>query len=387
MKIFIATTFLFVISTMSLPLVGQINRQLDIPARLQWDNANGYCGETSIQMIGLYFGNYISQNSCRTIAGGEVLVSVNEEAILNTLSFTYEAWDYTITSPQYQEYLIWMKKHIYRQHPVITTVYVAGMTDPDYDHIFCSTGFSAADTSTFQNTDELMYNDCYTPLTTRTFQSIWDTRSMLGNGVNYDYCIPRDVNFGCAVTGIKDVQNLTKPVHLSIDRWDEPNVTVGETAVMLNATINIDSLTIGEHYVLLRYNDYSMVPSSGFDPTTASSSISFTATGTTYSTTDTFMSNATVFYRCVKDNFTGINEPTSAENEINIYPNPSNGFITITSKENCSIDILNSLGQIMITQKIINPITTIDFKDLIKGVYTMRMTTQKNLVAKKFVVQ
>ena len=28
--------------------------ELDIPARLQWDNANGYCGEASIQSIGTY---------------------------------------------------------------------------------------------------------------------------------------------------------------------------------------------------------------------------------------------------------------------------------------------------------------------------------------------
>lgn len=28
---------------------------LDIPPRLQWDNGNGYCGETSLQSIGIFF--------------------------------------------------------------------------------------------------------------------------------------------------------------------------------------------------------------------------------------------------------------------------------------------------------------------------------------------
>ncbi len=27
---------------------------LDIPARLQWENGNGYCGETAIQAFGMY---------------------------------------------------------------------------------------------------------------------------------------------------------------------------------------------------------------------------------------------------------------------------------------------------------------------------------------------
>ena len=27
---------------------------LDIPARSQWDNGNGYCGEASLQSIGRY---------------------------------------------------------------------------------------------------------------------------------------------------------------------------------------------------------------------------------------------------------------------------------------------------------------------------------------------
>ena len=39
---------------------GQI--QLDIPIRFQWENAGGYCGETSVQACSIYYGNYISQN-------------------------------------------------------------------------------------------------------------------------------------------------------------------------------------------------------------------------------------------------------------------------------------------------------------------------------------
>lgn len=47
---------------------------LPIPPRFQWENGHGFCGETSIQSISLYYGNYISQNQVRKIAGSEVLV-------------------------------------------------------------------------------------------------------------------------------------------------------------------------------------------------------------------------------------------------------------------------------------------------------------------------
>lgn len=42
---------------------------LSIPPRFQWENGHGFCGETSIQSISLYYGNYISQNQARKLAG------------------------------------------------------------------------------------------------------------------------------------------------------------------------------------------------------------------------------------------------------------------------------------------------------------------------------
>ena len=48
--------------------------KLDIPTRLQWENGHGFCGETCIQTCSLYYGNYISQQMVRQIAGSETLV-------------------------------------------------------------------------------------------------------------------------------------------------------------------------------------------------------------------------------------------------------------------------------------------------------------------------
>ena len=48
-------------------IAAQASTQLDIPPRHQWDNYNGYCGECSIQQIGLYYGMYVSQYRIREI--------------------------------------------------------------------------------------------------------------------------------------------------------------------------------------------------------------------------------------------------------------------------------------------------------------------------------
>lgn len=44
--------------------------QLDMPSRLQWEEYNGYCGETSVQMAALYNGAWISQYAARAAGGG-----------------------------------------------------------------------------------------------------------------------------------------------------------------------------------------------------------------------------------------------------------------------------------------------------------------------------
>jgi len=385
--IIITAALILFISTLTSDALGQVSRLLNIPGRLQWDNANGYCGETSIQMIGLYYGNYISQDFCRNVAGGEVLIGdENGEAALNSFSFTYDEWDYNQTTPQYQNYLVWLKQELYHYHPVIITVYVQGMSDPDYDHIIPAIGFSSADTSLFHNSDELMFNDCYdSTYYTRTFQSIWDTRSMTGNGATYEYCVPKNVDYGCAVTGIKDVLHETKPVHLSINRWDEPNVTLGEQAVMLHGTITIDSLVSGTKYALLRYNDYTTLPSSGFKPLSASGAVYFIATGSSQTFTDNFMSNTAVFFRCIPYNFSDVHEVNLDENKVMVYPVPAKDYLTVESTQNSTFEIFNDIDQIVMSQTSPGSKTTIDLKELKSGVYIIKVKTEKEIIMKRFV--
>ena len=314
---------------------GQVTHKLNIPGRLQWDNANGYCGETSIQMIGLYYGNYISQNICRTIAGGTQLLigNNNGETTIDKLAFTFEEWDFNKASPQYQNYLVWIKKQLNNCHPVIITVFIKGMKDEDYDHIIPAIGFSSTDTTTFHDADQLIFNSCYdSTYFTRTFQSAWDLRTMTGNGATNNYCIPKNVNFGCAITGNKDEQHVTKPIHLTIDRWNEPNVSIGELPVLVNAKITIDSLTLGNKYALLRYDNYTTVPSTGFNPAGATSVVYFSASGTSQVFSDSFMSNKAIFFRCIPYNYSS---NTQADLMASVTAQPTctvpTGTITVSS--------------------------------------------------------
>jgi len=387
-KTFYAITLSLFIASLSLNVMGQVSRQLDIPGRLQWDNADGYCGEESIQMIGLYYGNYISEDFCRTAAGGEVLFGDdNGEDVLNSFAFNYDEWDYNASTPQYQNYLVWIKQELYRYHPVVITVYVQGMSDPDYDHIIPAIGFSSTDTTAFHNTDNLMFNDCYdSAYFTRTFQTMWDTRSMTGNGATYEYCVPKLVDYGCAVTGIKDLLHETKPVHLSVNRWDEPNVTLGEAAVTLNGTITIDSLTTGTKYALLRYNDYTTLPLSGFSPANASSAVYFIASGNTQILYDTFRSNKAVFYRCIAYNFTGdVNDQMANNYEVAVYPNPAKDFLTVEMPENSNVEITNAVGQVMMRRFFEGAKNVIDLQGLSAGVYVIKVSSEKGIETKRFV--
>jgi hypothetical protein len=364
----------------------QINVLLDIPGRLQWDNANGFCGETSIQMSALYYGNYICENITRTLAGGELLVAENDTTALRKLSLTYDEWDYNQSTPQYQNYLVWAKKHLNNHHPVIITVYVKGSSDPDYDHIIPAIGFSAASVNTYNDADDLIYLSCYDSLYfTRTFASIWDTRSMNGNGATYDYCIPKNVDYGVAVTGIKDVQNVTRPVHLDIDSWDEPNISLGASPKMLHATITIDSLTNGQQYALLRYNSYLNVPSSNFNPLTADAAKYFTASGSTKMYTDSFMSNTATFYRCIPYVYSGIQDPVT-ETVFTVFPNPAKNSFTVAYPSSAKqLYIYNSMGQMIESTDVKNG-NNIAFTLNEEGVYFIQIISSLGVMTKKIIV-
>ena len=278
---------------------------LAISARQQWDENNGYCGETSVQSFALYFGTYASQYRVRAFINpdqqSQLLIGVNEQTPLRALHLTFEQWNSEGPSPQWRSYLAWVKRELQQGAPVIGTLYVKGMHDPDYDHIVPFIGFrSSLDTSRYHASDTLLFNDNYAAATlARTFTTLAATRRIANSG-RFTYSIPSRVDYGCAVTGIVDTLRETVPVRLQVDRSSEPDLIAGAQPVTLNATVNIRSLVPGKTYSLLRYDDPARVPDSGFLAQGGyTSARPFTATAATQTFTDRFLSNGVVTYRCV----------------------------------------------------------------------------------------
>jgi len=73
---------------------------------------------------------------------------------------------------------------------------------------------------------------------------------------------------------------------------------------------------------------------------------------------------------------------------VNIYPNPASDFVTIESSENIrSIQVINQLGQVMVDQNIQTTKSTINTNSLNKGLYLLKVNTDKGSNIYKVIVK
>ncbi len=87
---------------------------------------------------------------------------------------------------------------------------------------------------------------------------------------------------------------------------------------------------------------------------------------------------------------TGINKLINPEASFNIFPNPSNGLFEIkffyNSNLNTNVQLLNSLGQVVYNEDILNikkeNSLKIDIENLPKGIYTVLFKTEGQLISK-----
>ena len=172
-----------------------ITRLLAIPARRQWDDNAGYCGETCIQSFAMCYGTYISQYQVRAMIHAdqrhELVISENGDVVLKNLRLTYQRWDNDRQpAPQHKDYLAWTKQQLRDGHPVIGTAYMKGETDPDYDHIVPFIGFqSSHDTANYYDDDNLIFYDNYARRRfIRPFRTMAASRSDVPKG-DYAYYI------------------------------------------------------------------------------------------------------------------------------------------------------------------------------------------------------
>ncbi|MBI3501395.1 MAG: T9SS type A sorting domain-containing protein [Bacteroidetes bacterium] len=83
----------------------------------------------------------------------------------------------------------------------------------------------------------------------------------------------------------------------------------------------------------------------------------------------------------------GINE-NNFSSQINIFPNPTTGLFTITSTEKISsIKITNIIGEEIVTSAINHQTSTIDLSNYAKGIYFIKLLSEKGIETKKIILQ
>jgi hypothetical protein len=245
---------------------------------LEWNSGVGFCGEQSIQSIGLYYGAYISQYYVRSVAGGPVVLGGLTETVIGKLHFNYVSWDFDgASNPEFQSFVIWMKSYLARGIPVIMAEWVADhdMPDPDYDHLLPVFGVQYTAAQTYDPKDVIIFNNLVntgsaassSPGTmVKTVGSLTapDLTGTTCKTPSYSGgCVPWNVDYGAAILGIIDADHATVPVHVSVNSPSEPDVSIGHSPTQLMATVTVEGLKAGGHYTLLRYDGHTNVPESG----------------------------------------------------------------------------------------------------------------------------
>ncbi|UJR11207.1 hypothetical protein I4U23_015388 [Adineta vaga] len=290
---------------------------LDIPPRLQWDHGNGFCGETSLQSIGLKYGAWISQKLIRDINKGEYLLQPmssndrrNSLRTLAKLHFTYDEWDWKNSpQPQFHQFCLWMKRCILQRCPIIFAIFLPGMDYEDYDHIVPAVGIQYQNEDEYDPDDKLIYYDLYAKKQIKkrlNNEEFGATRRTIDYKKNAgDGCLPIDIDYGIAITGIVDEDQVTLPIHLSVSACDEPDPIFCEAPREMTGIITVENLTIGMFYALLRYSSYKHVPTKGDADAFLQSNFDeihvFMAMETNYVYEDPkqISSKRSVYYRCV----------------------------------------------------------------------------------------
>ena len=88
-------------------------------------------------------------------------------------------------------------------------------------------------------------------------------------------------------------------------------------------------------------------------------------------------------------NTVSIKEEVQNSNSISIYPNPSTGLFSISSKEDInSVSIFNSVGKLLFLQEYISVSnkTTVDLSQLKQGVYYIKISSRSGIITKQIII-
>jgi hypothetical protein len=314
----------------------------DLPPRIEWEENYGYCGETSFITAGLYYGQYCSQYTARSIAcngagqasrSDQLIVGRNEDRAAQGMRLKYEKWAHEGESSPPQattdDFFVWIKKNVSLGYPVVIGLFnnesiFYNNSDPnagqsDYDHLVVVTGFGSLaplNEAKYFGSDRIYFidNGLYTPDDVNPiyyFDSDCDsfrlTRQEANNPNGPVYSLISAPNhYGVAILGVADDDHVTLPVKLTTSvNCEVPEIVDGSDTAPdpkpLTLTVSVSGLTPGADYILYYYDDFTKVPTKSFNASSAQvkQKVMIHATATTYTTTIDIMSNEVAVFRAV----------------------------------------------------------------------------------------
>ena len=163
--------------------------------------------------------------------------------------------------------------------------------------------------------------------------------------------------------------------------------------------INITALTPTMHDLTLSVNDTTMGTVSGAGTYEEGTYVTFTATpnpgyhfvmwndSVTTATRTVKMDFDTAFIAFFAPDTVGISEIENSKLRIEIYPNPSQGDVTIQSNQPATLLVLDMAGRVVIPPTALNSQLSILNSQLPSGTYFVRLTSEKCSVVKKLIIR
>ena len=195
--------------------------------RTQWNKNDGYCGELSIQRVGLYNGIWISQNQARLLGGKspgrELQFDGTLENVLSKLQFTYYNW---ISYKKLQkifflkDYISWVTENVLNGRVTLIAVKIKnGNPKWTYDHIVTVIGIN-------ENPSQFIISNQYNEI---IYQDLNDTGFYCtGNNCERRYdttagclLVNPPYNYGIAVGNLKFPNSSFHKVEVVLTSWDD----------------------------------------------------------------------------------------------------------------------------------------------------------------------
>jgi hypothetical protein len=178
-----------------------------------------------------------------------------------------------------------------------------------------------------------------------------------------------------------DVVNPLATTDYSVTGTDA-NGCVTATDAISTVTVNaLPTVTAATDFTLICVGEVATLSAGGASTYVWNTSATTATTSVTPTTTTTYSVDGTDGNGCVNtanvtvnvNDCVGIQQLSSAKLNVNVYPNPTTGLITLDLNATTQVTITNALGQVILTETVVAGKQTINLKNQHNGLYFMTL--------------